>query len=435
MLIITNIERIKDNIGICYLHLQNYAEAEPYLTKSILLLEQAKDTIQLIGSYGNLATLYYEQYKDAQAIPYFIKAYELAKHTDDFKSKKNTAKNMAVVEENRKNFPKAIEYLKEYDQWKDSINNQSRIYATAKAEEKIAVEKEQKQVAILEAKNEVQEAQRNTLLYSSIILLLLLATSFYFYREKVKSNKIINAQKESLDELNATKDKLFSIVSHDLRSSVNAIKTSNTKLVDTLETENLTAVNSLLQNNSSIVNGAYNLLDNLLNWAMLQTKQSYFEITKLRLLRIVTHVAYNYKAMLADKEISFDNNVKKNDVVFADQESLKIILRNLIDNAIKFSHPKGKIQIYTENKNDHFCNIIIEDEGMGMDNATREALLKDTILLSKKKHENIIGTGLGMQLCKSMTKKNNGKFSIESELGKGTKMIISLPKSLPNESY
>ena len=70
-----------------------------------------------------------------------------------------------------------------------------------------------------------------------------------------------------------------------------------------------------------------------------------------------------------------------------------------------------------------------------MDNETRESILKDTKLLSKKKHEDIIGTGLGMQLCKSMTKKNKGMFSIESKLGKGTKMIISLPKTLPNEPY
>lgn len=423
---------IDQNLGTCYLLQEEFELAEFYLLKSTKAQEIEKDTIKLIGSYGDIANLYYSQYKDAQAIPYFQKAYDLSKIVSNVDLKRKTALNMSVVEEERKKYQKALQYRKESDRWKDSVNDQNKIYAIAQAEKEIAVEKEQKQVAIFKADNKVKIAERNTYLYSAIVLLLMLGVSAYLYREKVKRNKIINRQKESLDELNATKDKLFSIVSHDLRSSVNAIKTSNKKLINTLETENLTKVNSLLQNNSSIVNGAYNLLDNLLNWALLQTKQSYFEITKLRLFRIVEHVAYNYKAILADKEISFENSISKDDIVYVDKESLKIILRNLIDNAIKFSNPKDKISIYTNNDDSSFCQLTIEDTGIGMSDITREELLKDTSLLAKKQHEDIIGTGLGMQLCKSMIKKNSGTFSIESELGKGTKMIILLPKILPN---
>lgn len=98
----------------------------------------------------------------------------------------------------------------------------------------------------------------------------------YFYRQKIRNNKIILAQKNQLDELNATKDKLFSIVSHDLRSSVNALKTSNGKLLENLENKNYAELDVLLHKNSTIASGAYNLLDNLLNWALLQTKQAYF---------------------------------------------------------------------------------------------------------------------------------------------------------------
>jgi len=426
---------IDENLGISYLLKEDLEKAEFYILKNIQFLEKEKDTSRLVKSYSNIANLYYNQYKDEQAISYFIKAYQLANTTDSFSLRQDVAFNMAFIEENRKDYKKAVQYRKEYEKWTDSVNDQNKIYATAKAEEKIAVEKEQKIVGILKAENKVKEAERNTFLYSAIILLLLLIAGFYFYHEKVKSNKIINAQKEDLDELNATKDKLFSIVSHDLRSSVNAIKTSNKKLITKLDTENNEEVKSLLNKNSSIVNSAYTLLDNLLNWAMLQAKQSFFQITKLRLATIVEHVSFNYKAILAEKEISFSTNIDKKTIVYADQESLKIILRNLIDNAIKFSNTKGNITIYSENNEPGFCHLIVEDTGIGMDNKTREELLKETNLLSKKKHENIIGTGLGMQLCKSMIKKNNGTFSIQSELGKGSKIIISLPKTLPNEPY
>jgi len=424
--------RIEHNLGICYLQLKLFDKAEFYFVKSSRIQEKNKDTLNLIGSYGDIANLYYNQYKDDLAIPYFQKAYELAKKTDDFDSKRRTARNMAVVEENRKNYKLSIAYRKEFEKWKDSLNDQDKIWEVAKLEKEFAVKQKQKEVDILETENKLKVAERNKLLYSAIGLLLLLLTGAYFYREKIKTNKIIVAQKIALDELNATKDKLFSIVSHDLRSSVNALKTSNTKLQESLETKNFTELDTQLNTNSAITNGAYNLLDNLLNWALLQTEQGYFEITSMRLFIIVEHVAYNYKPLLLDKNIAFENTVTKKDMIDADQESLKIILRNLLDNAIKFSTENGSIKVYSTNTNDNYCNLVIEDTGLGMNENTRLELLKDTALLSKKENEDIIGTGLGMQLVKQMIQKNNGKFSIESELGKGTKMIVSLPKTLSN---
>ena len=187
-----------------------------------------------------------------------------------------------------------------------------------------------------------------------------------------------------------------------------------------------------LQKNSAIVNGAYGLLDNLLNWALLQTQQTYFEMTTLQLSRIIEHVAFNYQPILQDKDMAYVNSVSKRTKVFADQESLKIILRNLLDNAIKFSKEDGKIHIYTEEVSEDYIQLVVEDAGIGMDEATQQELLKDTQLLSKKKHEDILGTGLGLHLVKSMAAKNKGEFTIESELGKGTKMIISLLKKPPH---
>ena len=427
-----NKRNIIENLALCYLHLNQFKKAEPYLIKSVQFEEQKKDTIGIIGSYNNIANLYYEQYMDDLAISYFEKAYVLSKKIDNFDSKQFAAFNMAVVEENRKNFKKALVYRKEYEQWNDSLNDQNKIYEVAKLEKEFAVKEKQKEVSLLKAENKTKEVERNGLLYSALTLLILLGITFYFYKEKQKNNRIITTQKEGLDELNATKDKLFSIVSHDLRSSVNALKTSNTKLLDNLEQKNLEALDGLLQNNSAIVNGAYNLLDNLLHWALLQTKQSYFEITSIRLFFIVEQMAYNYKPLMLDKAISFENNILKKDIVFADQESLKIILRNLLDNAIKFSNSEGIIKIYTQETNHNYCDLIIEDSGLGMSESTLKNLLKPSVILSKKENAEIEGTGLGLQLCKSLIQKNHGKLFIKSELGKGTKMIVSLPKTALN---
>jgi len=423
---------VKHNLGLCYLHLEEFDKAEFYLLESVKLQEEQNDSVILVGSYGDIAGLYYEQYKDNLAIPYFEKAYQLSKKVRDFQLKQNTALNMAVVEENRKDFPKALVYRKEYEQWRDSLNDQNKIWQVAQLEKEFAVKEKQKEVSLLQAENKIKIAERNGFFYSAIVLFLLLGTAIYFYREKIKTNKIILAQKESLDELNATKDKLFSIVSHDLRSSVNAMKTSNAKLLENLETKNLEELDALLHQNSAIANGTYNLLDNLLHWALLQTKQSYFEIVSMRLYFIVEQMAYNYQPLMLEKKIQFENTVSKKDIIFADQESLKIILRNFLDNAIKFSKENGIIKIYSENNDENYCDLIIEDNGLGMSENTRENLLKETTLLSKKENEKTIGTGLGMQLCKSMIQKNNGKLDIKSKLGKGTKIIVSLSKKEPN---
>lgn len=420
---------VYENIGVCYLHLNEFTKSENYLLKSKEIKEKENDTISLILLYQNIANLYYSQYKDKEAIPYFEKAYLLSKKTKDFDKKENAAFNMATVEENRGNFKKALEYRKESERWKDSLNNQSKIWAIADFEKKFAVTQKQKQIKVLEIENKLKNSQRNGLFFSAIGLLLIITGGVYLYAQKVKNSKIILLQKNKLDELNAAKDQLFSIVSHDLRSSVNALKTSNSKLSATLESKNYDELNQLIIQNSSIANGTYSLLDNLLHWALLQTKQLYFHKESVHLYSIIQQIEYNYKPLLLDKAITFENLVSKNIFLFVDLDSLKIVFRNLLDNAIKFSNQNGQIKFYTKEIDSEFCEIIIEDTGIGMSQNSIDELLQDNDLLSKKENSEIIGTGLGLQLCKQMIKKNGGTFFIESEINKGTKMIMTLPKT------
>lgn len=425
----SEIASLYSNIGICYLHLEQFDKAEFYLKKDALL-NPKKVTKTVVQSIINIANLYYLQYKDQQAIYYFEKAYTLSKNVKDFDLKQTTAFNMAVVEENRTNYKKALVYRKESEQWKDSLNNQNKIWAVADFEKKFAVAQKQKQIKVLEVENKLKNTQRNGFFFAAVGLLLILTGGVYLYGQKVKNTKTILLQKNKLDELNATKDQLFSIVSHDLRSSVNALKTSNAKLSATLETKNYDELHQLIIQNSGIANGAYSLLDNLLHWAMLQTKQLYFHKESIHLYSIVQQIEYNYKPLLLDKAITFENLVSKNIFIFVDLDSLKIVFRNLLDNAIKFSNQDGKISFYTEDTNPDFCTLIIEDSGIGMKESTIKELLSDSELLAKKDNSEIIGTGLGMQLCKQMIKKNSGTLAIESELQKGTKMILTFPKTI-----
>lgn len=419
---------IYEGLGLTYLFLNQMKKAQEYLHKNLALRKKEKNIEGIYSAYTMVANLYFMQDKNQLAYNYFKKAYFVTQNINDFEKKAIAVKNMSVVEEYRGNYKQALVYRKETEQWKDSLNNQNKIWAVADFEKKFAIAQKQKQIKVLKVENELKATQRNVLLYSSIILLILILIGTYLYAQKLKNEKIILLQKNKLNELNTTKDQLFSIVSHDLRSSVNALKTSNSKLIESLENKNYNELDQLLQNNSSIANGAYSLLDNLLHWALLQTKQLYFHKESVHLFSIVQQIEYNYKALLSDKAIVFENKVSKNNFINVDLDSLKIILRNLLDNAIKFSNGKGLIKIYTEDTETNFCRCIIEDNGIGMSANTISELLSDSELLAKKKNSEIIGTGLGMQLCKQMVKKNGGSLTIESELNKGTKMILLLPK-------
>ncbi|PZX93776.1 histidine kinase [Flavobacterium aquariorum] len=429
---VTFLADIYTGVGTTYIFLKQYKKAEEFLIKNLQLNIKTKNKERICTSYTNLANLYYELYKDNLAIFYFKKAYNLSKEIKDFDSNRIASKNMAVVEENRGNFKLALTYRKESEKWKDSLNNQNKVWALADYEKKYAVAQKQKQISVLKVENKLKDTQRNGLFYSVLALLFLLIGGVYIYAQKVKNSKIILTQKNKLDELNATKDQLFSIVSHDLRSSVNALKTSNAKLTTSLETKNYNELDQLLHQNSAIANGAYSLLDNLLHWALLQTKQLYFHKDSVHLYSIVQQIEYNYKPLLLDKVITFENAVSKNSFIFVDLDSLKIVLRNLFDNAIKFSNENGEIRIYTTETNTNFCQLVIQDNGLGMSQDTINELLEDNELLAKKSNSEIIGTGLGMQLCKQMIKKNGGKLAIESEPNKGTKIVLTFPKTEQN---
>ena len=135
---------------------------------------------------------------------------------------------------------------------------------------------------------------------------------------------------------------------------------------------------------------------------------------------------------MTEKNIIFKNSVPGDVFIIADLDSLKIILRNLIDNAIKFTERAGNISIYVRASTDNFCHLVVEDTGIGMSAEMQHELLKDTVLLTRKRNEENVGSGLGTQLCKLMLKKNGGELLVESQEKKGTRMIILLPKTEHN---
>lgn len=426
------LEGVFHNIGLCYFYLENYPKSEQYMFESIKRSERKKDFNSLVAFYTDLANLYYEQYRDDEAYVYFEKAYQLSKKHGEYEMRKIAAFNMAVFKENQKKYEEALGYRKEYEDWQDSLMDQNKIYEVAQKEKQFAVNQKKREVKLLRTENKLKQTERNLYLIAALALLIILFFGMYLYRQNLKRSRIIFNQKQELDQLNTTKDRLFSIVSHDLRSSVHALKNSNTSLLNHLATGNYSDAETQLEQNSAIATNTYNMLDNLLHWALLQIQGGYFKQETHRLGMLADQVAYNFQALLKEKKITFENKLPKRVKVFVDAESLKIVLRNLMDNSIKFSNPGAQISIELLAETETSVQWVWKDTGRGMTEEARLKLLSDSPQLTKKEHEKEIGSGLGMNLCLAMIAKNKGLLDIRSCLNEGTEFIVTLQKTEPD---
>ncbi|WP_299889538.1 tetratricopeptide repeat-containing sensor histidine kinase [uncultured Lacinutrix sp.] len=414
------------NIGLCYLHLNDYKNAEIYLSKERNLAIKSKDTLSTIYATMDLANLYYQQYLDDKAIPLFLESYNLSKITSNLEIKQNAALNMAVVEENNKDFEKSIAYRKEYESWKDSIWNRDKIWELAKQGRVFAVKEKQKEIALQEEQIKVQKTKQRALYIGVFALALIVAIIAFFLHDRIQKNKVITQQKNKLSDLNDMKNKLFSIVSHDLRTPINTIRNNNVDLKEAFKLNNKTEISDKINQGIQVTEGVHLLLDKVLNWSLLESGQLFTNIESFPLKPILAQVIYNYKSIAASKNITIINTVSSNVIVNSDIESTKIVLRNILDNAIKYSANGSEINCKAI-MNENFCNLEITDTGIGISKAD----LAEILIEEKATNEQSAVKGFGLRLCRSLIQNNGGDLTISSQKGIGTTVSLSIPyKSL-----
>lgn len=245
-------------------------------------------------------------------------------------------------------------------------------------------------------------------------------------QKRKETERALKESENQLRELNATKDKLFSIIAHDLRSPFNCILgyaeflLEDVKAYDSPELENSLGIIRSLSENTLV------LLDNLLNWAKSQTGQINFNPEKLIISDIVLKIIELKKLPADAKNISLNYSSLAELEVQADKNMLSTILRNLISNAIKFTNVNGKINI-TASQNNNFIEIIVSDNGIGMNKEIRNNIFSLETNTTSIGTANEKGSGLGLIICKEFVEKHGGKIWVESKEGKGSNFIFTLP--------
>lgn len=244
---------------------------------------------------------------------------------------------------------------------------------------------------------------------------------------KKKAADEVAASELQLKELNASKDKLFSIIAHDLRSPFHALLGLSDLLateVDEFSREEIAKFASEM--NSSLKN-QFKLLENLLEWSRLQTGRMQYAPVKINLTEKVNDISALLSGNALKKNISIINNILNDAFVSADANMLQSILQNLLANAIKFTKSGGTIDVKSESTNGKMVKIFVKDSGVGISKDNLQKIFRTDSTVTTQGTENERGTGLGLLLCKEMIERHGGTISVESEVEKGTTFLFTLP--------
>ncbi|WP_452226311.1 tetratricopeptide repeat-containing sensor histidine kinase [Lacinutrix cladophorae] len=450
------------NIGRSYLALNNLDQAKEYVTQGLRLNRRINNDKGVLIGLNTAGELYLREKKPIVAERLLYEATTIArKLKDDNELIKNYGLR-AKLDSVESNFKLAYIWQKRYFELKEKVKNQQQQEASHASliKEPIVVPLEKQDLNINnnvvnqeliskheeEKKANQEEISRLKLIFYSLLLALLVVSTFLiliylkrnnsikYTKELEDKNKQINIQNEAilnqtknLEDINTVKDKLFSIVSHDLKDSLTSIK----GFIDLLKDGSLSKAefNHLLPELSENANNASLLLFNLLNWSKsqmqsLESKPSLFDVQEVFLDKLKLIEQKTEK-----KNIKIEDNSLR-DFVYADKSMVEIIIQNLLTNAVKFCKSGDTITIKNNISNGNTL-ISIGDTGVGISKENQDQLFKNNSFTTiGTKNEK--GTGLGLTICKELVELNHGKIWVESTEDIGSTFYVELPKTNPS---
>ena len=229
-----------------------------------------------------------------------------------------------------------------------------------------------------------------------------------------------------LKELNATKDKFFTILAHDLRNPFGALLSFSKILLEDLERNDISDSIRLAKYINTSAELIFDLLENLLQWARSQTGRLEYKPQKIILSDLVNNVVQLHQSQACNKQITLTSKLQESLVVKADMNLLNTVMRNLISNAIKYTPPDGNVWVEVS-KIPGFVQVTVVDTGVGIPPQGIAKLFRIDTMYSTVGTGSEKGTGLGLILCKEFIELQGGTIRVESELGKGTKFIFTIP--------
>jgi len=432
-------------LGSIYIYTKNYkaalANSDTAYQMSLKIRNNRLRSKTLIG----YATIYNQLHNYDKAIVYAKKGAALADSIGVMDALSSAYQEMVNSYEQKNDLKQAMAYQKKYIAIRDTL---SKFYK-AKNSELIQnyFELDNRLDAIADFERNAKEIQAKMKFQRMIIISLslsllgviaMLLITYYFYKQKKELNdqlnkkhdallehkKLIEAQTENLQMISKIKDKLLAVIGHDLRTPLANLR----NMVEMFEADYISAdeIHWLMKDINPLVKSAELTLSNLMDWAGSHLKGRNINSSRLDIFLLGVEMEQTFSHSLHRKNIEFLNKANAGQSVMADENHVKVVLRNLISNAIKFTDAKGSIKLSSAYKENRVI-ISIEDTGKGMTADEVSKLFYPQTHFSQPGTLGEKGTGIGLLLCKELVELNGGKMWISSKPGKGSTFFFSLP--------
>ena len=405
-----------------------YNQSQSLHTKNV------EDERSEIGLLNGIAEANIGLKKDSISEKYALSALEISTRLKENIGIQKSAEILYKVSKGRKDYVNALNYHELFQRLSDTIakNGSQKNLLMLKTKTK----HEQQKRHLIEA-NEMALAKQKNYVYASLAILLILAVITLLVRRSENIQKRLNKELHSktkdleaneieLRGINETKDKMFSIIGHDLRGPIGAFQ-GLLQLLKNGEINKTEFLKFIPKLRTDIDNISFTL-NNLLSWGQTQMNGTITQPTVVALEHLVKDNINLLSEIAENKSIKMLNQLGENTLAWSDADQMDIVIRNLMSNALKFTPKNGIVTITAEERKNHW-EIAVRDTGVGMDAETQGKIFSKNSNVTTYGTDNEKGTGLGLNLCKEMVENNKGSIWVESVPQKGTCFYFTIPKA------
>ena len=421
------ISNVYKNLGILEYSLGNCLVAEDYLNKSLVIKKEVDDKLSSPVIYEYLGLCLIARGLKDDGFSYLQQGLDMAIANNQKKIQLDILANLTKAWLEVNNLKKAIECQNQQIQIQDLILSGAANIKTEQLQTIYEIDQKNSQIAELEKQNKIstlsikQQRLIRNIMIAGIILAISISIIIYWYNKKLQLKNL------ELYETNATKDKFFAIIAHDLRgptSSLAALLEHLNSKFDDFSVKELKAMLLVLYKSAENVS---NLLENLLIWARSQVTRIEYRPDVLKLTDVLQNSLKGLNQTAEKKQIDIKVNCTDTIFVLADPDMVQTILRNIIGNAIKFTHRGGEVTISAALTGKSRATVSVTDNGVGIEKSKLSQIFAIDRTFHTQGTENEMSTGLGLILVKDFVEKNKGTLTIDSEKDKGTSVSFTLP--------
>lgn len=429
-----------DKLGLVARKRRKYQQALDYQLKALEVCEQLANKEGLAMVLNHIGQVYFDMKNYQAALTYHHRSLSMALAIHSNPMVKDGYHHLAQTFYRLNNFKESSRYYELFLNSQDVLFNDLTERVVSERQQMYEAEKNQKEMTILRQQKELREmalaqefSLRKWLVFIMALGIIIVALAVYLYFIKTRSNRALmqmnrqlSVSEANLQQLNATKDKLFSIISHDLRGPIQSFSGFLQLLVNHPGSFSEEEIKQVIGKVNDSVKNLSRMLANLLNWSQSQMNSIGFSPERIDLDEIVDRNIDLLNENAQAKGIHLSRQLQEGSSVLADENMLDIVLRNLIHNAIKFSREGGQVMIEARQHTD-YTEISVADTGVGISTDKIATIFQTEHTFSTRGTANEQGTGLGLLLCREFIEKLGGHIRVVSESDRGTTFIFTLP--------